>query len=84
MPPGPHLRAPFSPLLLAVMAMLAQALQLTEPEQSGIATVRDHMIDYSRRALCIIGAHPAQRFGLQLAQPPTLPSCCCIPFAPRS
>jgi len=52
------LRAPLSPLLLAVMAMLAQALQLAEPEQPGITSMRDHMVNHSRRALRIIGAHP--------------------------
>ena len=43
--------APFGPLLLDIVAGLAQRLQFTEPEQAMITIVRDNMVRDSGQLL---------------------------------
>ena len=38
------MRTPFDPLLLDVVAQLAQRLQVTKPEQAMITIVRDNVV----------------------------------------
>ena len=73
-----------SGLLAAVVAVEAEALQLTQPEQVHIATMRLDVIGNARwldQAVC--GAHPAERLLCELSLGDLLPPRLLVPRVPK-